>query len=457
MRTQIGLLWVGVAIALCLAIGVMLAHPFLWMIPIGIVILLLATYLAFNYPRVTVVITVLLTIIPLQLQIIIREFNYAIDIGPIKLRFWDPMLFGILMTIFLKLFDKNFQLKLWKYYPSLILFLGFLIIRVLLCLQTYGVNALGEFRTYYGYLFMILYLAIYMKSPEKRLKMLKTLIFLSLSLILIAFVTAILSHEVALKVRWIGSYGALWILHGLVALFILTNKQKINLILFVLAFLAGGFLIVFTAHRSVWLATVIALLILYLLKEIKVTRQVQIALIALIAGSLTYFAFHSVGYNPQEFVATRLLAFTDPEQDPNTYWRQYLWLASLEEIQRNPWLGNGLGKHFQLIDPAGNLITTSPHNLYVSIPFQIGIPGLILYLMFIGTLFIQFMRFRTYPFIPIGDQAIVTIGIVVLTAVSAYYVAYTMEWDWMSWTYIGLATSAISNRSLSLKNKNSVR
>lgn len=70
---------------------------------------------------------------------------------------------------------------------------------------------------------------------------------------------------------------------------------------------------------------------------------------------------------------------------------------------------------------------------------------LLLYLASIGMLFLLFMRLRVIRYLPPSDQCILTIGIVVLAAAHAYYVAYTMELDWITWAYVGLATSVIVN------------
>jgi len=449
-RAQVRLIQGGLILVLNIAIGVMIAHTSWTFFPIAILVAAIATYLAYNHPILTVVLIVILSTITDNLSGFL-SIPTVIDVGLFNLRLWDPLFSGILVTLFLKLFDYQLIQALLRYYLLLILLFVLLILQLMLNIGVYGINALGEFRTYYSPLLMMPYLAIFMRTTEQRLRMLKVLMILSFSFIAVVLLNGLFTRDIglifgSLGLKLIGSSGALALLYGLVALLLTMNRRimRVSPLLLALVFLTGGFLVLLTAHRSVWLATTLAFLTLYLLREFRLKRQAQFVLIAYLVGVTACFALSNVGQNPVEFIETRLLAFTDPEQDPTAYWRQYLWRTSLEEIRQNPWLGSGLGKHFQLTGPAADLITTSPHSLYVTIPFQIGIPGLLFYLAFIGMLFLRFMRLRVKQCIPASDRAILTVGIVVLVAAHAYYVSYTM--DWITWLYVGLAGSVLVNQ-----------
>jgi len=436
---------------LSMATGIMLTQPLGPLFFLAILVLSVSVYLAYNYPVLTIILTIFLSLVAGNLKHINPIFNPVVDIGIFNLRLWDPLTFGVIITLLLKLFLNNNQLKtLLKNYPSLTMLFILLILQLFRSVKLHGINAPGELRTYYSYLFMVPYLVVFTKIPDQRLRMLKVLMFLSFSFILVALLKGLLAPKIALGVRYVNASGALAVLYGLIALFIARDRNllKIGLLQFILISLAGGALIIFTAHRSVWLATAIALLTLYLLRETKLKTRVQIILTILIAGAIAYFGFSEVGYDPTKFLKTRISAFINPEQDPTAYWREYLWRESLKGIQQNPLLGGGLGRHFQLIGPGGELIATSPHNLYLTIPFQIGIPGLLLYLAFVGMLFLDFIRLRAYRAMPASDRSILNLGIVVLVAAHAYYMAYAM--DWMSWTYVGLAASAVMNQKVSL-------
>jgi O-antigen ligase len=458
-RTAASLVWqVLILFILSVAAGITLTQPLGSLFFLAILILSVSVYLAYNYPALTVILIITLSLIAENLKHIHPIFSPVVEMETFNLRLWDPLIFGIVITLFLKFFLDSNCLKqaFLRYYPLLAMLFILLVTQLFRTIGVYGINAAGELRTYYSYLLMVPYLTVFMKTPNQRFQMLKVLVLLSFSLILVALFRGLSGSEAVLNVRFISASGALAVLYGLIALFVMKNRGlwKASALWFVLTSIVAVVLIIFTGHRSVWLATVTALITLYFLREIKFTRLVQVGLIGLLAGMVAYFALFSVGHNPVEFIETRLLAFINPEQDPTAYWRYSLWIASLEGIRQNTWLGNGLGKHFQLIGPGGELITTSPHNLYVSIPFQIGIPGLLLYLGFIAVFFIQLVLLRRNQLLLVTDKVISSLGITILAASHAYYVAYTMELDWMTWAYAGLAASAVVNRDRGGSNGN---
>lgn len=434
-------------------VSIILSHPVWSFYMLVVIVLALNVYLAYNHPVLTVVLIIFLSVIHQNLIHFYPDITLIFRAGEFNLRPWDPLLFGVFVTLLLKHMLNNYQLKqsMLRYFPLLTLLFVLLILHIIRSIGVYGArHSLGEFRTYYSYLFMVPYVAIFCRTSEQRLRMLKALMLLTFSIIVLAFLTGLLAPKISFGVKWLNAHGMLAVLYGLVVLLVVMNRRilKLNPALIILTALAGGFLIIFTAHRSVWLASAVALLSLYALREIKFTRQLQVAFIAIAVGVVAYFALSRAGYVPNEFIESRLYAFTNPKQDPTASWRLYLWQESIDGIRHNPWLGNGLGKHFELIGPAGDIIMTSPHNLYVSIPFQIGIPGLVLYLAFIAMLFFRYMQSRAKRYIPASDHVILTLGVVVLITAHAFYVAYPMEGDWVTWVYIGLAASVLVNRRI---------
>src|SRR3989304_2922478 len=312
----------------------MIAHTSWTFFPIAILVAAMATYLAYNHPILTVVLIVILSTITDNLSGFL-SIPTVIDVGLFNLRLWDPLFSGILVTLFLKLFDYQLIQALLRYYLLLILLFVLLILQLMLNIGVYGINALGEFRTYYSPLLMMPYLAIFMRTTEQRLRMLKVLMILSFSFIAVVLLNGLFTRDIglifgSLGLKLIGSSGALALLYGLVALLLTVNPRimRVSLLLLALVFLTGGFLVLLTAHRSVWLATPLAFLTLYLLREFRLKRQAQFVLIAYLVGVTACFALSNVGQNPVEFIETRLLAFTDPEQDPTAYWRQYFLFFS---------------------------------------------------------------------------------------------------------------------------------
>ena len=126
-----------------------------------------------------------------------------------------------------------------------------------------------------------------------------------------------------------------------------------------------------------------------------------------------------------------------------------LWKEAVKDIKQNPLIGVGLGTHFNfVIGPYDELVTTSPHNLYITMPFQIGIPGLLAYLGFVGMLFYRFNTNRRESLLIPLDRALLTMGAVILVSMCAFYIAYTTEFGCISWAYLGLSASVFVNMDL---------
>lgn len=438
-----------VAVAASLVAGAMLARPPWALLPIAGLGAVSVTYLALRYPTATTVLTIFLSLVAQNLRRVIPILDPFVALGAVNVRLWDPMVLGLAVAVVLKLLSDDrrvgrFVLHEFLSWALLFLWLALQIVRTI---GIHGINTVGEFRTYYSQLLLVPYLAVMVTSAAQRRRLLKSLALLSFSFLPIGLANYFFASDVTLGVRVISASGALALLYGLVALLVVSSRgrwERLGSVPRSALIGAALLVLVFTAHRSVWMASVVAIAALWLLGEIPVSRQVQLVILALLVVPVASWAFSELGYDPAAFIQERLLAFTAPSQDPTAAWRSHLWRASLDKIRTMPLVGQGLGTHFQLDLLGRETITTSPHSLYLSIPVQIGLPGLLLYLAFVAQLLLRLKRARPDKHLATGDSAIVTIGLVVLLAGHAYYVAYVL--DWMTWAYCGLAASVLVNR-----------
>jgi O-antigen ligase len=151
------------------------------------------------------------------------------------------------------------------------------------------------------------------------------------------------------------------------------------------------------------------------------------------------------------FFEKRLAAFFEYESDPTASWRYFFWLSTFEKLKDNILLGHGLGQHFQIYIPEfKETITTSPHNLYLTILFHSGLLGMVFYLFFIMNIFINLKNALKIN----NERFIILTSIVVLFIVHFYGIAYSFEKDFFTWMYVGLGISAIFNRKKDLYAKN---
>jgi O-antigen ligase len=137
----------------------------------------------------------------------------------------------------------------------------------------------------------------------------------------------------------------------------------------------------------------------------------------------------------------RAAAFTSPEADPTTSWRMYLWSQALAEARDQPVLGIGLGRHFRLVDQAGHLITTSPHNFYITLLLHAGAIGATLFIVFaISTVVAVFRALRTDE-ADNRDRTVMLTALVSFATMGAFFLAYSSEFAHLTWAVTGLGLS----------------
>ena len=445
-----GLIQTGTVLTAGLAAGFLLRTP---MLMAGVLVLAAAVYLALNHPNLTVIITVTFSLYANSLKSAFPFLDPYIELSSFNIRLWDPMIFGMTFALAWKILSGDHRVKtaLLRSLPLFSILFFILFLQLFRSIGNFGFNAVGEFRTYYGQFLLVPYLCAFTTTPETRMRLLKVLLWLSFLLIPVSIINALFSSYLALGIRWVDAFGAIALLHGLIALYIFKEQSIVNIRLYwyIPILISSVFIIVFTSHRSVWFASAAALATLFFTRHIKIKNLVTVFLLILLLGSTAFFALKKAGYQPQKFISSRLEAFVKPTKDPTSNWRVMLWKEAVKDIKQNPLIGVGLGTHFNfVIGPYDELVTTSPHNLYITMPFQIGIPGLLAYLGFVGMLFYRFNTNRRESLLIPLDRALLTMGAVILVSMCAFYIAYTTEFGCISWAYLGLSASVFVNMDL---------
>ena len=106
--------------------------------------------------------------------------------------------------------------------------------------------------------------------------------------------------------------------------------------------------------------------------------------------------------------------------------------------------GVGYGRHFEMYDLQGNLITTSVHNYYITIAYHAGITALVLYLAWLVHLLYRIKQGINHRSNLASRSRIMLISsFIVLLASHVYYVAFGH--DTFTMFYAGLATSICVN------------
>ena len=414
----------------------------------------MVVYLAYRHPLTTVALLfVLQQITGAELSNILPLGLATPDLGFMFIRHDDPIMFGIVCAMLLKLLTANPQLGRFLFRDHLpwtmfMVWIGFEVVRLV---GSYGINAVGEFRTYYGQLLIVPYIYVFFRDERDQWRLFRVLVALSASMVGVGLFRAGLqwSLEGELSLRLMTATGNLALLNGVIALTLahklnlgLLRDTRLSLLLFV--FFAVTF---FAHHRSVWLAAAVAYLAINLLVKGRAGISAHPTAAVAAAAAVAAVAYITVftTFDPALYLQEKLLAFTAAERDPTASWRLQLWALALERVSAQPLIGLGIGQSFQFVTYDDVLITTSPHNLYITVAFHAGAVGLLLYVVFAAT---AALRLKSCGRTATDRQRVMaSTGLVVLISSSAYYSAYVL--DLSTWLYVGtaLAAAAAARRS----------
>jgi O-antigen ligase len=291
------------------------------------------------------------------------------------------------------------------------------------------------------------YLVFTTKTEGERRSAFLLLITLSVSQLLWGLLRAYVLYDMTFSAyeKWLSGFGSLALLYGALAYAAACREQLLTQgkTRRFLVYSASTAMILIAGARAVWFAAAGALILLAFRRQMPVRHLLTGGALLLLIVFVVFPLFLQPGLQPGDFLRDRLLAFTDFTTDPTAAWRYTFWVASLEEIMKSPWLGHGFGLHFNVyVAEFRETLTTSPHNLYLSMTYQTGILGLILYLAWILVVALRLKKHRPARG---TDNVIVGTAILVLLAIHAYGIAYSLEKDFFTWSYVGLGISSMVN------------
>jgi O-antigen ligase len=305
----------------------------------------------------------------------------------------------------------------------------------------FGFSAPGEFRYRYLILAVPLYINLFFYSNKQRKNLFGFLIFSSLILpiLIIPVIGSLKGWGVGPESRFFHASISLGLVIGLISLFI-GKKYKLVYIHTIIVWIISIpilALILIDSHRSVWVAGVIGLIILFLLKEIQIQSLIRyfyvfffIILIVIMVASLTGLdVFNYVVYRANEIFAPHQVT------GGTAAWRLNQWNIALLSFKNSPIQGIGFGGYWET--------GVSPHSLYVQTLVKLGLVGMVLYAVIVFVLFLQMWhwikinRNKNFP-----EISIVVVGLTTLFIGHAFYTVYAFEY--YVWMFVGLAMSVVS-------------
>lgn len=387
-------------------------------LPVFLATVMPSAILAFLYPRVAllacIVVTVLFERFFTLVPIIIGESVY-------KLYPLDVMLLAVLAaTFFLVLKEKSF-FRSWGLAGAFLLFFMALstlvfLVGVVIPTDTALSTAFSTWKNYvfYGSLFYLT--SFYFRTQEDIFFFAKTF-FLSVMAALVFLLIGILRGEglwteftplSTAGFRLLAFPHAFYFSLATLALVIgypwwKNTKWRGVLFLLTCLFIVG---IASSLMRHLWLGLVLALSFLFLLiprgekKHLLSYFSYFFVIIFFFLGSAWFFS-HLFPWNPatekigtlQGVVEERLLSFGS-DTDESFIWRQAVWESALYRFQENPLFGVGFGVSVpvELGDYRQFVEIRNMHNSWLALLIQTGTFGLLLMLLFLGTIFLKLYR-----------------------------------------------------------------
>ncbi|MFQ5890495.1 MAG: O-antigen ligase family protein [Gemmatimonadota bacterium] len=448
-----------IVVMVCVLVGTVLADQKLSVLLYILSVLALAMVISLVYPCITLALVILSTQMAGELLPTVLGLPLMVDLGSFNVHLHDPLVFGLLAAVCLHLFPGGHITRHLNAGQNLALmaFLSIVTLQTLRNIGSFGINAVGEARTYYAPLLLVPYCIVMLRTRQSRWRAFRTALILSLSFLTVAPVRGMLGMDIQLNVRVLNASGALALLCGMIGFKVAMDSghgQNGRLIFLGYCMVAGS-LLLFTAHRSVWLACGVAVLLMAVTRTLKIRPAAGLLLALTLGYPLAAVALRHVGYEPAEFLLSRAAVFVNPQQDATGSWRYYLWQEAIQAVSSEPLLGVGLGRHFGLAGPDRTLVYSSPHNLYVTILFHAGVLGLLLYLLFAGRLARSLLRHRTGD----GgkqttDRVIAGAAFIILGSAHAYYVAYVLEW--ITWVYVGIGAAVLAHGKNKAEGRHSI-
>ena len=425
----------------------------IWTLVITIILL----KLAFKYPLMILVLYITISILPFLFEMtpIYDEAKWALIIG-FGIRTSDYLLIIMLIAVLIKIIFhiiKKERIKNLSLFLLVMLFSIYLLFEILRNIIKYEISAFGEFRYTYISLILPIYIVYFFSSEVEITRLFKFSIFTSLivTLLCIPIIGFLKSWDIQLLFdpingRFLPSGLSLGLFYGLLGL-IFGKKYGVFKLSSYKIFLIGVFsgIIIFTdGHRSVWLsiAIIFILLLIFKIQILRISFRLMIPVLIVIFFLLLINNYY---WNIYSFISERMLAFTNPIQDPDANWRLINWSFQLGRFFHSPIIGEGFGGYwgFSLYK---NDIFVMPHNLYIMILAKLGLIGLILYLGTNIKIFLKLKKALSNLEFENGKQtAIIILAFISLIGANIYAIAYPID-PLYSWIFIGLGLAIVLNK-----------
>jgi len=203
--------------------------------------------------------------------------------------------------------------------------------------------------------------------------------------------------------------------------------------------------IIMTGGRGAWLGLVMAFILTSLITKNKIVRLKNLIIIGVIVV-IFVLTLYQINFISQ-YTMKRITTLTDIQATRGASGRIGIWYTGLQMVKDNPIIGVGLNnfpkkfedyieisKNWSSFDFYGYGVRPGrgPHSTFLSIQGELGIIGLVLFLLFFWTIFKSLLYYKK------DLRAI--IGILLLSFIFFTGISGTIQWTKTFWTALSMAT-----------------
>jgi len=230
---------------------------------------------------------------------------------------------------------------------------------------------------------------------------------------------------------------------------VLLQHKPENKIIYLFLLLPLLVALILTVTKSNWLGLAIGIIFSIFLKSLKLLRfTFRILLVLLLFLGIVILLMNITNSIPVfQTINTGIQALINPLEAPTMLFRLNLWKETiLPLISLSPWLGYGTGSAGEglsnyFID-TGSIFVVA-HNIFLKVQFELGLVGLLFFLLVLATTFFQILKIRK----KLNDQFLLIIcdwtlsffvAIMVAGMVGSILDAYPI--NLLFWILVGVST-----------------
>lgn len=409
-----------------------------------------ASWLAYRFRAATTMTLLLVTLLPLLLQMtgLLPDTWDLIGSG---VRFGDLILAGMAGATAMMLLNGGIERARSRVLARVFaLMVVVLLISALRNWGAYGISAFGELRFRYLILALPMYLAIGLDREGVRRAIARSLAWFPL-LGVVAFLPIVGSTKgwaIGAASRFYPSAISLAVLFSVIWISMSHREtSRKSTISTYAVFAVAALVIVADSHRSVWLVAAACVLLLTWLGVIHIGRIWSWGLLAVTLAVAVVSILSLSGLDVLQYLAIRGQAFVNPSADQTSYWRLVVWKAYLQPWLQSPLLGEGLGGYWNIYVPElDTAVATFPHSMYVQTLVKLGAVGMATLLAWFAAAWRVLVRtIRRAPGSVGSRSPLVVMGILAVASSLVYGTVYTLDFWNLAWIGVGLAE--VLNRS----------